>query len=89
MEVLNQDWVFPVPSQSSAYTEQWIREWAIEQYKIRMKQMSDANLVDFGEYLLMKAGSDTVEARMAQQQVADFMSKTESGEAESDDGSVI
>lgn len=89
VEVLNQDWVFPVPSQASNITEQNMREWAIEQYKIRMKQMSDANLVDFGEYLLMKAGSDTVEARMAQQQIADFMSKTESGEAETDTGTVM
>ena len=86
VDVLNQDWVFPIPSQASQYTEQWMREWAIEQYKIRMKQMSDANLVDFGEYLLLKAGSDTIEARLAQQQIADFMSKTESGEAETDTG---
>lgn len=89
LEVLNQDWVYPVPSQGSKHDEQWMREWAIRQYKIRMKQMSDANLVDFGEYLLMKAGSDTIEARMAQQQIAEFMSKTESGEAETDDGTVM
>ena len=88
VEVLNQDWVFPVPTAATKYTEQWMREWAISQYKIRMKQMSDANLVDFGEYLLMKAGSDTVEARMAQQQIADFMSRTESGEAEPDTGAI-
>ena len=89
VEVLNQDWVFPIPTIHSEHKEQWMREWALEQYKTRMKQMSDANLVDFGEYLLLKAGSDTVEARMAQQQIADFMRRTESGEAETDGGTVM
>lgn len=83
VRVLNQDIVYPVPSiQNDRWNEQAVREWALLWYKTGMKEMSDATLVDFAEYLLMKAGSDPVEARMAQQQIYDAMERMESGMGE-------
>jgi len=82
LEILNTDWCYPVPSNLNPWTEQKARQWAQEQYRIRMKQMSMATLVDLAEYLLRKSASDTVEARMEQQQIAEMMTKTESGEGD-------
>lgn len=85
VEVLNQDWVFPIPTVSDGDpedAEEKMRLWALDQYKIRMKQMSDGYLTDYGEYLLIKSASDSVEARMAQQQLTDWMSRAESAEVE-------
>jgi hypothetical protein len=82
IDILNTDWCYPVPSAINPWKEQDMRAWAHEQYRIRMKQMSMASLIDMGEYLLRKSAADTVEARMEQQQIADMMTKTESGEGE-------
>lgn len=82
LEILNTDWVYPVPSKYNPMPEQEMRGWAQEQYRIRMKQMSMASLIDMGEYLLRKSAADTTEARMEQQHISEMMAKTESGEGE-------
>jgi hypothetical protein len=80
VRVLNQDIVYPVPSiENERWNEQAVREWALLWYKTGMKEMSDATLVDFAEYLLIKSGSDPTEARMAQQQIYDAMDRMEGG----------
>ena len=83
VEVVNYDWCFPVPSEKSPITEETMRKWANLTYKIDMKQRSDISLVDFGETLLIKAGSDDAETRMRQQGIVDAMYRTETGDFES------
>jgi len=80
LRVINQDFVYPAPSVPGG--ENARRLWALDWYKAAMKEMSDATLVDFAEYLLIKSGSDTIEARMAQQQIATRMERAEAGEGE-------
>jgi len=83
VRILNQDIVYPVPSLvNERWNEQRVREWALLWYKTGMKEMSDATLTDFAEYLLIKSGSDTVEARMAQQQIFEAMERMEGGAGE-------
>ena len=89
LEVLNTDYIFAVPSPGYPETEQMRREWALDWYRVVMKQHSYSILVDQGEFLLKKSAADTVEARMAQQQIADMMGRTESGEGEYTQGAEV
>lgn len=82
VDLLGTDYVFPVPSSQSKYTESQIRIWAQLQYDQSMKEFEKTVLTDFAPYLLIKSGSDSVETRMQMQGVATVTQRTEMGESD-------
>ena len=83
------DYWHPIPSKYNKWgNEHDIMIWSNETYRALMKIHSELILTDFGEYLLIKAGSDPTALRMAQQHIGSLASASETEYINPDQGRV-